>query len=315
MSEEKKNTEENLPAFIKAAPELLPVWDWWVKEGKSTLLMLVVAAVVVLGFYGGRSFLRARNAAANQALVSAFTVEELETAVSNYGSTKAGPALRMRLAKAYYDAERYQDALDVYDKLVAKASSNPAFGDIAVVGRAHALEGLSKYKEAQTAFAEFAASSTNSYMILDAKLGAARCKALLGDKEGAAKDFDALKAAAKDDMEKERVERMADAVKRYDPSRSSRSLMDAANAAAKAIDGEKKSAEASKPAAPAPAPAPAAKPAPAPVAKPAPAPAATPAPAPAAKPAPAPAAKPAPAPAAKPAPAPAAKPAPAPAAK
>ena len=331
MSEEKKNTEENLPAFIKAAPELLPVWDWWVKEGKSTLLMLVVAAVVVLGFYGGRSFLRARNAAANQALVSAFTVEELETAVSNYGSTKAGPALRMRLAKAYYDAERYQDALDVYDKLVAKASSNPAFGDIAVVGRAHALEGLSKYKEAQTAFAEFAASSTNSYMILDAKLGAARCKALLGDKEGAAKDFDALKAAAKDDMEKERVERMADAVKRYDPSRSSRSLMDAANAAAKAIDGEKKSAEtakpapapAAKPAAPAPAPAPAAKPAapaPAPAAKPAPAPVAKPAPAPAAKPAPAPAAKPAapapaPAPAAKPAPAPAAKPAPAPAAK
>ena len=315
MSEEKKNTEENLPAFIKAAPELLPVWDWWVKEGKSTLLMLVVAAVVVLGFYGGRSFLRARNAAANQALVSAFTVEELETAVSNYGGTKAGPALRMRLAKAYYDAERYQDALDVYDKLVAKASSNPAFGDIAVVGRAHALEGLSKYKEAQTAFAEFAASSTNSYMILDAKLGAARCKALLGDKEGAAKDFDALKAAAKDDMEKERVERMADAVKRYDPSRSSRSLMDAANAAAKAIDGEKKSAEASKPAAPAPAPAPAAKPA---APAPAPAPAAKPAPAPAAKPAPAPAAKPAPAPAAKPAPAPAAKPAapaPAPAAK
>ena len=329
MSEEKKNTEENLPAFIKAVPELLPVWDWWVKEGKSTLLMLVVAAVVVLGFYGGRSFLRARNAAANQALVSAFTVEELETAVSSYGGTKAGPALRMRLAKAYYDAERYQDALDVYDKLVAKASSNPAFGDIAVVGRAHALEGLSKYKEAQTAFAEFAASSTNSYMILDAKLGAARCKALLGDKEGAAKDFDALKAAAKDDMEKERVERMADAVKRYDPSRSSRSLMDAANAAAKAIDGEKKSAEtakpapapAAKPAAPAPAPAPAAKPAapaPAPAVKPAPAPAAKPAPAPVAKPAPAPAAKPAPAPVAKPAapaPAPAAKPAPAPAAK
>ena len=315
MSEENKNSEENLPAIVKAAPELLPVWDWWVKEGKSTLMMLVIAIVVVLGFYGGRNWLRARNAAANQALVNAFSVDELETAVSSYGSTKAGFALRQRLAKAYYDAERYQDALDVYDKLAAKASSNPAFGDIAIMGRAHALEGLAKYKEAQAAFAEFAASSTNSYMILDAKLGAARCKALLGDKEGAAKDFDALKAAAKDDMEKDRVERMADAVKRYDPSRSSRSLLDAANAAAKALDVEKKSAEAptaAKPAAPAPAPAakPAA-PAPAPAAKPA-----APAPAPAAKPA-----APAPAPAAKPAapaPAPAAKPAapaPAPAAK
>lgn len=289
MSEENKNSEENLPAIVKAAPELLPVWDWWVKEGKSTLMMLVVAVLVVLGFYGGRSWLRARNAAANQALVNAFTVDELETAVSSYGSTKAGFALRQRLAKAYYDAERYQDAFDVYEKLASKASSNPAFGDIAVLGRAHALEGLAKYKEAQAAFAGFAASSTNSYLILDAKLGAARCKALLGDKEGAAKDFEALKAAAKDDMEKDRVERMADAVKRYDPSRSTRSLMDAANAAAKALDSEKKSAEAPKPAAkPAvPAPAPAAKPAapaPAPV-KPA-APAAKPAaPAPAAKPA------------------------------
>ena len=154
MSEENKNSEENLPAIVKAAPELLPVWDWWVKEGKSTLMMLVIAIVVVLGFYGGRNWLRARNAAANQALVNAFSVDELETAVSSYGSTKAGFALRQRLAKAYYDAERYQDALDVYDKLAAKASSNPAFGDIAIMGRAHALEGLAKYKEAQAAFAE-----------------------------------------------------------------------------------------------------------------------------------------------------------------
>ena len=47
MSEEIKTQtqtpDENLPAFVKAAPELLPVWDWWVKEGKSTLMMLVSA--------------------------------------------------------------------------------------------------------------------------------------------------------------------------------------------------------------------------------------------------------------------------------
>ena len=62
MSEEKKTSNENLPAFVKAAPELLPVWDWWVKEGKSTVAMLLVAALVVGGFYAGRNWLRGRDA-------------------------------------------------------------------------------------------------------------------------------------------------------------------------------------------------------------------------------------------------------------
>ena len=240
MSEEKKTSNENLPAFVKAAPELLPVWDWWVKEGKSTVAMLLVAALVVAGFYAGRHWLRGRDAGANQALVNAYAVDELETAVADYGSTKVGPALRLRLAKAYYDAARYEDALAVYDALVAKAGDNAAFADIAVVGRAYALEGQEKFKEAGAAFAAFAQANTNSYLLLAAQLGAARCKALQGDKDGAAKDFDALKAAAKDDQAKDLIARMADAVKRHGPARAAaRSLFDAANAAATAIDAEK----------------------------------------------------------------------------
>ena len=296
-AEEAKGAEqENLPAFIKAAPELLPLWDWWVKEGRSTLMMVAIAALAVAGFYGVRNWQRSRNAAANNALTSAFNVDELETAVAGYGSTKAGMALKLRLAKGYYDAERYQDALDAYDALLA-AKTHPAFSDIASVGRAYALEGLGRFKDAYDAFAAYAEANPESYLLLTARLGAARCKALQGDKDGAAKDFEALKSAAKDEVEKTRIDRMADAVKRHDPKRAARSLFDAANAAAASVE-----AEAKAKAAPAkPAPAPAAKPAPAPAAKPAPAPAAKPAPAPAAKPAPAPAAKPAPAPAAKPA--------------
>ena len=319
MSEENKMPQENLPAFVKAAPELLPVWDWWVKEGKSTLLMLVLVGIGVAGFYGVRNWLTARNAAANQALVNAYNVEELETAVRDYGSTKAGSALRLRLAKAYYDAARYEESLKVYDALVAKSAKNAAFADVAVLGRGHALEGLTKYADAEKVFADYAKANTNSYLVLDAQMSAARCKALQGNKDAAVKELDALKAATKDEIAKNRIERMTDAIKRYDPKRQARSLLDAANEAAKSLEAAKKPATpapAAKPATPAPAPAAKpATPAPAPAAKPA-----TPAPAPAAKPAtpaPAPAAKPAtsaPAPAAKPAtpapaPAPAAKPA------
>ena len=300
MSEENKMPEENLPAFVKAAPELLPVWDWWVKEGKSTLMMLVLVGIGVAGFYGVRNWLNTRNAAANQALVNAYNVEELETAVRDYGSTKAGTALRLRLAKAYYDAARYEESLKVYDELAAKAGKSAAFDDIAVLGRAHALEGLTKYADAEKIFADYAKANTNSYLILDAQLSAARCKALQGNKDAAVKELEALKTATKDEIAKNRIERMTDAIKRYDPKRQARSLLDAANAAAKKIDTEKTAAPAAKPAAPA---APAAKPA-APAAAPAAKPAAPAAPA--AKPAApaAPAAKPA-----APAAAPAAKPA------
>lgn len=245
MSEEKKTETipEQIPAFIKAAPELLPVWDWWVKEGKSTLLTLAVVAAAVGAFYGVRGYYRNRDVAANQALVNAYSTDDLEAAVSSYGSTKVGPALKLRLAKSYYDGERYQDALDVYEGLVAKASKFPALADVAEMGRAYSLEGLAKYKEAGEAYAAYAndAAKTNSYLALTAKLGAARCQALTGDKDGAVKALDALKKTVGDDKLAEmRVARLTDAVKRYDAKRPARSLFDAANDAEKAITAEKK---------------------------------------------------------------------------
>ena len=244
MSEKNDAAEREVPALVKMAPELLPLWDWWVKEGRSTLMMLAIAGLAVAAFYGGRNWLRNRDIAANAALVSAYTVEELETAVSNYGSTKVGPSLRIRLAKAYFDAERYQDALETYEALEAQASKNAAFADVAVIGRAYSLEGLKKYGEAGEIFKAYAANAANakSYLLLTAKLGAARCKALAGDKEGAAKDFEAMKAETSDEFAKTRIERMADAVKRHDPSRAARSLFDAANAAAAAVEAETASA-------------------------------------------------------------------------
>ena len=273
MSDEKKTetVPEYIPEFVKKAPELLPVWDWWVKEGKSTLTMLVVAGAVVAAFYGVRGYLRSRDAGANQALVSAYSTDDLEAAVSSYGSTRVGPAIKLRLAKSYFDAERYQDALDVYEGLAAKSAKIPAFADMAEMGRAYSLEGLNKYKEAGDAYSAFAndAAKTNSYLALTAKLWVCRCQALAGDKDGAVKALDALKSTVKDDRLAEmRVERLADAVKRYDASRAPRSLFDAADAAEKSLEAEK-AAKAEAKAEAKPAAAPAAKPAEKPAAKPA----------------------------------------------
>ena len=274
MSEKNTNTEPEVPALVKKAPELLPLWDWWVKEGRSTAMMLAVAGLAVAAFYGVRGWLRGRDAAANAALVKmsspeangAGLIETQEEAVNAYGSTKVGPKMRIILAKSYFDEERYEDALKVYDALVKDARTNPEVADIAQVGRAYALEGLAsseenkenqpaKYKAACEAFSAYAndAANTNSYLLLDARLGAARCKALAGDKEGAAKDFEALSENATEESVKARIKRMADSVKRFKP-RARASLFDAANSAAQGIAAPAKpeaKPEAKAPAAPA----------------------------------------------------------------
>ena len=253
MSEKNTNVEPELPAFVKKAPELIPVWDWWVKEGRSTVMMLAVAGLAVAAFYGIRGWLRGREASANAALVKMSapsgmggTVEAQEEAVNSYGSTKVGDKMRVVLAKGYYDDERFEDALKVYDEIIKSGNKDRDIADMAIVGRAFALEGVAsreegkdaqaaKYKEAAEAFAAYAGDEANSdsYLLLDAKLGAARCKALAGDKDGAAKDFEALEKDAKDEAAKARIKRVADAVKRYKP-RERASLFDAANAAAQA---------------------------------------------------------------------------------
>ena len=273
MSEKNTNTEPEVPALVKKAPELLPLWDWWVKEGRSTVTMLAVAGLAVAAFYGIRGWLRGRDAAANAALVKmaspeangAGLIETQEEAENAYGSTKVGPKMRVVLAKSYFDEERYEDALKAYEALAKEAVSNPEIADIAQVGRAYALEGIAsieekkedqpaKYKAAQEAFEAYAsnAANSNSYLLLDAKLGAARCKALAGDKEGAAKDFDALTNEAKDEAVKARIKRVADAAKRFKP-RERASLFDAANAAAAQVTAPAKPDAPAKPEAKAPA--------------------------------------------------------------
>ena len=268
----------------KINPEFLPLIEWWEKDGKQYVSGILIAAVVVGGWYAWKNHRASVAADASASVASAFTTEELETAVSKHSGSAAGGVLRIRLAKSYFDAGRYEEALATYDALVANPPDG--FADIPVVGRAQCLEALSRFDEASREFDAFAEANPSNYLALSAQIGAVRCIAQAGDIKKALDRIEAMKAANKDDsVATARIEAAEDVVKRY-----------------------VKPAPAAKPAPelkavpdPAAKPVPELKAAPAPAAKPAPAPAAKPA----AKPAPAPAAK----PAAKPAPAPAAKPA------
>jgi len=184
------------------------------QEIKGTLPWLLAAAVVVGGVYGWKGYSASRKAAASEALVNAYTVEEIEESVAKYGSSDAGGALRLRLAKKYFDGERFQEALDLYDQL----AKNPpdGFADVPAVGRAQCLEALEKFDEAHKAFAAYAEANPKSYLALTANLGAARTLAESGDRKAALDRLAALKETVKDDtLAKMRVEATEDVVKRY----------------------------------------------------------------------------------------------------
>lgn len=200
---------------LRTNPELLPLVEWWEKDGKSTVIWLLVAAIAVGGWYGWKNHKAAVKAAASDALVNAYTTEEIEDAAAKFAGSATEGALKLRLAKSYFDAGRYEEALAQYEALEGNAPDG--FADIPVVGKAQCLEALGKFDEAAKAFDAFAEASPKNYLTLTAQLGAARSFAQAGDKKKALARIEALKAANKDDeLAKARIEATETAIKRFE---------------------------------------------------------------------------------------------------
>lgn len=200
---------------LKKNPELIPLVEWWEKDGKSTVIWLLVAAIAVGGWYGWKSHRAAMKAAASDAAVNAYTTEEIEEAVSKFSGTATAGALKLRLAKNYFDNGRYEEALAQYEALDGKAPDG--FADVPAVGRAQCLEALKRFPEALAAFDAFVQASPKGYLTLTAQLGAARCLAQDGKKDEALKRLAALKGANGDDeIAAARIDATETLVQRYE---------------------------------------------------------------------------------------------------
>jgi len=191
-----------------------PLADDFVKEIRATVPWLLAAAIVVAGYYGVKNFMASRRAAASEALVSAYTAEELEEAVSKFGGSDAAGALKLRLAKKYFDAGRYQEAMDVYASISGENAPD-GFADVPAVGKAQCLEALGSYADAVQAYDAFAEANPASFLALTAKLGAARATALAGDRAKALERVAAIRESVKGDaLSEARVDATEDCVKR-----------------------------------------------------------------------------------------------------
>ena len=297
---------------MKIPEELLPVVEWWERDGKKTLAIAAVVGVAVLGYISWRSHKEKLQEEAEAAVATAMDVETLQDAVNRFGDYDVGPMLKLKLASAYCARGEEGDAksaLEIYDQVVASGKIPAGFEDVPKVGRAECLEAEEDFGGAIAAYESFIASApTNAPLLVAAKLGLARSKAQSGDRKGAVAYLEAMqKDEGLSASAKARVESTLDVVKRWTKQSAPAPEPPVAKLATPAPAPVKPATPApvAAPKPPAPAPAPAAKPAatPAPVKPATPAPVAAPKP-PAPAPAPAPVAKPA-----APAPAPAPKPA------
>lgn len=191
-----------------------PLAEDFVKEIRATVPWLLAAALVVAGYYGVKNYMASRKAAASESLVSAYTVEDLEEAVSKFGGSDAGGALKLRLAKKYFDAGRYQEALDQYEALSGDNAPD-GFADVPAVGRAQCLEAMGSHADAVQAYDAFAEANPSSFLALTARLGAARATALAGDRDKALARLAEIKESVKGDaLSESRVEAAEDFVRR-----------------------------------------------------------------------------------------------------
>lgn len=197
---------------LKNYPEFLPVIEWWEKDGKTTVIGLAVVLAIFAGYKGFTAHMAAVKNAASDALVSAYTTEEMEKAVADFGGKTAGGVLKLRLAKSYFDAGNFEAALEQYED--AAKGELVGFEAIPVVGKAQCLEALGKADEALAAFDAFVEANPKNYLTLTAQLGGARCLAAKGDKDGALKRLAALKETA-DELTKARIEATETAVTRF----------------------------------------------------------------------------------------------------
>jgi tetratricopeptide (TPR) repeat protein len=190
-----------------------------VKALLNTPVTITAAVAVVLSvFFGIKGCNTMMDNNASALLSKQGNVAELEDALSRVGSRKQASLLKLRLAKAYYDHDRYQEAYATYCEIDPNAVDG--YAEVVTLGKAHALEAMGSKEnlaEAKEIFKSFADANTKSPLKLAAQIGQARCVALEGDKAGAIAILEGLKKNAEsDDAAKASIESAIDFIERHE---------------------------------------------------------------------------------------------------
>ena len=198
--------------------ELIPLADWWKKDGKKYLAMALVAGLAALGVYLWMSKERRLDAeaAVYACGVGDFQAQELEDAVQKYGDRDIAPVIKLRLAAKYAELEDFGKALEIYTALANEKSVPETLMFAPEYGVACCQECLYNWTEAKKAYDAIAEGPASAYTF-EAKLGSARCHAFIDGVADKTERLEALKKECeKDAFAVMRIEKTIEAVKGWE---------------------------------------------------------------------------------------------------
>ncbi len=153
----------------------LKAWEY-IRENEKRFfigLIVIVCAVALAGWaaYAKRQNREKASSQFADALAS-FRTGDLKTAdelfalvAKEYGGTEEGVYASFFQGKCNLENGKYLDAIQAFDRYIAKSGSHPFFRDAAVEGRAVALQNEHRYVEAGDAYADLAKNiKTNRFM-------------------------------------------------------------------------------------------------------------------------------------------------------
>lgn len=188
----KKRDRKALDAEIKnSLSGGIGEFELFFAEHWKALVVGGLAVVVAIGcIFGVRSWMQESERAAQNALSSAQTVEQLEKALQEYGSNSSAVFARIRLARLYMDAKKIKEADAQYKKL--ETSGLPPEMLLRVrIDRGYLLEKTGDLKGAAAHFATCAVTpGAAAGLRAEADFAAGRLYAALNNKDLAKKHLE-----------------------------------------------------------------------------------------------------------------------------
>jgi predicted Zn-dependent protease len=153
----------------------LKTWEY-VREHERRFFigLVVIVCAVAVGAWATYAKKQSREKASSQFAdaLSSFRMGDFKTAeelfalvAKEYGGTEEGIYASYFLGKCNLESGKYLDAIQAFERYLAKSGGHPFFHDAAMEGKAVALENEHRYAEAGDAYVDLAKNiRTNHFM-------------------------------------------------------------------------------------------------------------------------------------------------------
>lgn len=168
------STPEPKPVGTEENPDVQQLKALFAQYGKPALIAVTLAVILFLGLSIWRNQKAAKIAAASQALFQATTPEELQQQADLHPDAVTAPLALAGAAAEYYNANRFEEALETYRLFLAKYPDH-LMTDTSRLGLAASFEALDRYPEAIETYQLFVTDRPDSPLRPQAQIGAARC--------------------------------------------------------------------------------------------------------------------------------------------